>query len=202
VNVHAVALLPAIKFVSRTPIEPSPPASTGAHRFCNDNSGSTMTIIAKDRRHLVLWLICIAIGLAAVAAVMQHMAVRHLVRSAEAVTSHHARVLEAAAPGLVDLLQRGRLDAATLEPLRELRRVGAVFGFELYAPDGRRLLTSVELDGAIPGTNSGAVWLRGAHRRLAATVQTLNGLWAASRLAGCAPAWPARQPPSHTAARP
>ena len=90
-----------------------------------------MTIIAKDRRHLVLWLVCIAIGLAAVAAVMQYMAVRHLVRSAEAVASHHARVLEAAAPGLADLLQRGRLDAATLGPLRELRRVGAVFGFEL-----------------------------------------------------------------------
>jgi GGDEF domain-containing protein len=121
-----------------------------------------MTIIAKDRRHLVLWLICIAIGLAAVASVMHYMAVRHLVRSAEAVASHHARVLEAAAPGLVDLLQRGRLDAATLEPLRELRRVGAVFGFELYARDGRRLLTSVELDGAIPGMNSGAVWLHGA----------------------------------------
>ena len=120
-----------------------------------------MTIIAKDRRHLVLWLVCIAIGLAAVAAVMQYMAVRHLVRSAEAVASHHARVLEAAAPGLADLLQRDRLDAATLGPLRELRRVGAVFGFELYARDGRRLLTSAELDQPISGMNAGAASLRG-----------------------------------------
>ncbi|HEY6353991.1 MAG TPA: GGDEF domain-containing protein, partial [Burkholderiaceae bacterium] len=120
-----------------------------------------MTIIAKDRRRLVLWAVCIAIGLATVAAVMHFMAVRHLVRSAEAVALHHARVLEAAVPGLPDLLQRGRLDDATREQLRDLRRVGGVFGLELYAADGRRLLTSGQLDGPIAGMDSGVVWLRG-----------------------------------------
>src|SRR5262245_60911742 len=110
-----------------------------------------MTFISRDRRHLVSWLVCTVIGLAAVGAVMQHMAVRHLVRNAEAVALHHARVLDAAVPGLADLLQRGRLDDATLAQLRALRRVGAVFDLELYAADGRRLLTADALERAVAG---------------------------------------------------
>ncbi|HET7525431.1 MAG TPA: EAL domain-containing protein, partial [Burkholderiaceae bacterium] len=99
-----------------------------------------MTIVAKDRRHLALWLISIAIALAAVAAVIQHMAVRYLKRTAELVALHHAHVLDAAVPGLTASLRSGRLDAGTLEQLRALQRVGVVLDLEIYAADGRRLL--------------------------------------------------------------
>ena len=128
-----------------------------------------MTLISKDRWPLALWLISIALGLAIVAAVLRHVGLRHLERSAEVTAVHHAQVLAATVPGLPDLLQRGRLDARTVEQLRNLRRAGQVFRFKLFAQDGRQILVSDDLDkptaglapnGAVLGDEHGA---RSAH---------------------------------------
>jgi diguanylate cyclase (GGDEF)-like protein len=105
-----------------------------------------MTLISKDRWPLALWLISIALGLAAVAAVLRHVGLRHLERSAEVTAVQHAQVLAATVPGLPDLLQRGRLDEHTVEQLRNLRRAGQVFRFKLFAQDGRQILVSDDLD--------------------------------------------------------
>lgn len=124
-----------------------------------------MTLISKDRRPLVLWLVSILIGLACVAAVLRQVGLRHLERSAEVTAMHHAQVLAATVPGLPDLLQRGRLDERTIEQLRNLRRAGQVFRFKLFAHDGRQLLVSDDLDkpaaglapnGAVLGDEHGA----------------------------------------------
>src|SRR5262245_9764834 len=130
---------------------------------------SGTTIIAKDRRPLALWLLSIVIGLACIGAVLRHVGMRHLERSAELAAVHHAQVLSATVPGLPDLLQRGRLDAQTIEQLRRLRQAGQVFRFKLFAPDGRQILVSDDLDkpmaglapnGAVLGDEHGA---RSAH---------------------------------------
>ena len=94
----------------------------------------------------MLWLVSIVLGLAAVVAVMRHVGMRHLERNAEVTAEHHAHVLAATVPGLPDLLQRGRLDEPTVQQLRNLRRAGQVFRFKLYAPDGRQVLVSDDLD--------------------------------------------------------
>jgi diguanylate cyclase (GGDEF)-like protein len=128
-----------------------------------------MKLFAKDRWPLVLWLISIALGLACVAAVLRHVGLRHLERSAELTAVHHAQVLAATVPGLPDLLQSGRLDQRTVEQLRNLRRAGQVFRFKLFTHDGRQILVSDDLDkpaaglapnGAILGDEHGA---RSAH---------------------------------------
>jgi diguanylate cyclase (GGDEF)-like protein len=149
----------ALKFGAASPIEQVQCRRWARSGQQTQGLRQQMTIIARDRRHLVLWLVCIAIGLGAVAGVMQRMAGRHLVRSAEAVALHHARVLEATAPGLRDVLERGRLDDATIEQLRELRHVGTVFGLELFASDGHRVLEAADLDRASPGRVASRVGL-------------------------------------------
>ena len=63
-----------------------------------------MPFITKDRWPLVLWLVSIVLGLAAVVAVMRHVGMRHLERNAEVTAEHHAHVLAATVPGLPDLL--------------------------------------------------------------------------------------------------
>src|SRR5262245_51857321 len=90
-----------------------------------------MSIIAKERLPLVLWLASVALGLVCIAAVLRHVGVRHLERSAELAAIHHAQVLVATVPGLPELLERGRLDGETVEQLRRLRRAGQVFRFKL-----------------------------------------------------------------------
>jgi diguanylate cyclase (GGDEF)-like protein len=105
-----------------------------------------MPLFAKDRQPLVLWLISILAGLAIVAVVLRHLALHHLERAAETTGVRHAHLLVAAVPGLGDLLHRGHLDAATVEHLRNLRNVGNVFRFKLFARDGRQLLVSDDLD--------------------------------------------------------
>ena len=60
------------------------PARSPVNRARNRFS---MPFIAKDRWPLVLWLISIVLGLAAVAAVLRHVGMRHLERSAEVTAS-------------------------------------------------------------------------------------------------------------------
>ncbi|HEY6510771.1 MAG TPA: bifunctional diguanylate cyclase/phosphodiesterase [Burkholderiaceae bacterium] len=132
-----------------------------------------MTIIANERRPIVLWLVSIAIGLAAVTAVLRHVALRHLERSAEAAALHHAQLLGAAVPGLADLLQRGRLDEPTVQQLRSLRRVGTVFRFKLFAQDGRQVLVSDDLDKPAAGLAPNGALLGDEHGKRSDVVSRL-----------------------------
>jgi diguanylate cyclase (GGDEF)-like protein len=132
-----------------------------------------MTSISRDRWPLVLWLFSIALGLACVAAVLRHVGLRHLERSAELTAVHHAQVLAATVPGLPDLLQRGRLDQRTVEQLRNLRRAGQVFRFKLFAQDGRQILVSDDLDKPAAGLAPNGALLGDEHGTRSAHVSRI-----------------------------
>jgi diguanylate cyclase (GGDEF)-like protein len=132
-----------------------------------------MTLISKDRWPLALWLLSIAIGLAIVGAVLRHVGLRHLERSAEVTALHHAHVLAATVPGLPDLLQRGRLDERTVEQLRNLRRAGQVFRFKLFTHDGRQILVSDDLDRPAAGLAPSGALLGDEHGKRSAHVSSV-----------------------------
>jgi diguanylate cyclase (GGDEF)-like protein len=132
-----------------------------------------MTHFAKDRRPLVLWLFTLLAALAVVGGVMRAVAARVIARTAEDSALHYAQVLGAAVPGLPALMQQGRIDPYTLDQLKGLRRVGAVFRFKLYDREGRQLLVSDDLDRLATQPASGGSVLGDEHGEGSAVVKSL-----------------------------
>ncbi len=84
---------------------------------------------------------------------------RLLKRGAEAKALGYARYLVDATPGLETFFDTHRLDAQSHEQLKQLRRLGDVYRFKLFDREGRRLLSSENLDmvGIVPAEADQAI---------------------------------------------
>jgi diguanylate cyclase (GGDEF)-like protein len=109
------------------------------------------------------WLAGLALLLWVGYRLLDHTGRGLLEREAEQTSVGYARYIGEAVPGLDALFDEGHASTVTLAELKRLRRMGDVFRFKLFAPDGHQLLVSDDLDKPEPLTASRGTVLGGHH---------------------------------------
>jgi len=122
-----------------------------------------MKKLTIDRRWLVGWVVCLALGTALALWTVRRMGERLLVRDAEHTALQYAHYLGATVPGLDALFAGAPPGADTLRELHAARALGDVFRFKLFDAQGRALLASDDLDHGSTQAGPGAQSL-GVHQ--------------------------------------
>jgi hypothetical protein len=101
-----------------------------------------MKKLTVDRRWLVGWVACLAVGTVVALWALRAVGERLLLRDAEHTALQYAHYLGATVPGLEALLAGAPAGADTLRELRAARALGDVFRFKLFDAQGRALLAA------------------------------------------------------------
>ncbi len=100
----------------------------------------------KDWRWLAVWLTVIVGGLLVSSVVVRETNRSHLEAEGERAALLHIQTLQAAVPGLFELLSQGKVNDKVVSDLKRFRSLGDVYRYKLYEPSGAQLLDSDELD--------------------------------------------------------